>query len=81
MKKEETISLTREAKIAMLRALAAGSLNEENKSILNNFLNPDGVIQVEIIDNRLLVDGLSNAEFETAIQKIRREQFGGEASK
>lgn len=77
MKTEPITPLTRLAKIAMLRALAAGGFNEEGRAILNDFLNPGGAITVEVIDNRLQLDGLTNDEFETVIQKVRREQFGG----
>lgn len=77
MKKEPVTPLTRLAKIAMLRALAAGGFNEEGRAILNDFLNPGGTITVEVIDSRLQLDGLTNDEFETVVQKIRREQFLG----
>ena len=77
MKKEPVTPLTRLAKIAMLRALAAGGFNEEGRAILNDFLNPGGTITVEVIDSRLQLDGLTNDEFETVVQKIRREQFSG----
>ena len=77
MKKEPVTPLTRLAKIAMLRALAAGGFNEEGRAILNDFLNPGGTITVEVIDSRLQLDGLTNEEFEAVVQKIRREQFSG----
>ena len=77
MKKEEIQPLTREVKIAMIRALEQNGLNEESRGILNDYLNPDG-ITVEIIDSRLQVAGLTQAEFEVAVANIRREQFGGE---
>ena len=77
MKKEPVTPLTRLAKIAMLRALAAGGFNEEGRAILNDFLNPGGTITVEVIDSRIQLDGLTNDEFEAVVQKIRREQFSG----
>lgn len=77
-KQEETaLILTRPVKLAMLRSLAAGKLDEENKSIISNFLSPDGAITVEIIDNPIQVESLSFSEFETIVQKIRRERYSG----
>ena len=70
MKKEPVTPLTRLAKIAMLRALAAGGFNEEGRAILNDFLNPGGTITVEVIDSRLQLDGLTNEEFETTFYEI-----------
>ena len=69
--------LTKAVKIAMLRTLAAGRLDDESRDIINNFMNPNGAITVEIIDNPLQVDSLSFSEFETIVQKIRRERYSG----
>ena len=77
MKKAETdpSKLTREVKIAMLRALETGKLNESNRAIINGFIN--GTIEVEIIDNPLQVDSLTDDEFETVVQRIRRDRYSG----
>lgn len=81
MKRPNEEPLPRAVKIAMIESLARGAFSDENKTILNDYLNPEGAIEVEVIDNRLQVEGLTQAEFEQAVVNIRREQFGGETRK
>ena len=71
---EESKPLTRPVKLAMIRALAAGTLDEEGRNAILDFL--DHKLEIRLIDSRLLVPGISQQEFETAVMQIRREQFG-----
>lgn len=71
---EEPKPLTRPVKLAMIRALAAGTLDEEGRGAILDFL--DHKLEIRVIDSRLLVPGISQQEFETAVMQIRREQFG-----
>jgi len=72
--KEEPKPLTRPVKLAMIRALGAGTLDEEGRDAILEFL--DHRLELRVIDSRLLVPGISEQEFETAVMQIRREQFG-----
>ena len=81
MKKEEYPALTRAVKIALIHALERNYIDDEGRKILNEFINPGGEILVEVIDSRIQIDGLTQAEFEMAVANIRREQFGGETKK
>ena len=73
-KKQEGRQLTRPVKMAMIRALAAGVVDEEGEKTFLEFF--DHRLDIRLIDSRLLVPGISEQEFETAVQQIRREQFG-----
>lgn len=71
---EESKPLTRPVKLAMIRALAAGKIDEEGRNAILDFF--DHKLEIRLIDSRLLVPGITEAEFETAVMQIRREQFG-----
>ena len=67
-------SLTRPVKLAMIRALAEGKFDDEGRATLLDFF--DHKLEIRLIDSRILVPGISEQEFETAVMQIRREQFG-----
>lgn len=66
--------LTRPVKLAMIRALSNGVFDEEGRATMLDFF--DNKLEIRLIDSRILVPGISQQEFETAVMQIRREQFG-----
>lgn len=66
--------LTRPVKLAMIRALSDGVFDEEGRATMLDFF--DNKLEIRLIDSRILVPGISQQEFETAVMQIRREQFG-----